>query len=367
MQRLQKIFIRLIVFVCICLQKEVSAHDIYFCGEKIPVANNFVSSKLMDVIRRQIPNVNLPQLRKRAKENFPRVEYYLRATGLPIDLKYLAIVESGFLNAESSAGARGFWQLMPKTAREKGLIVSDLLDERDDIDKSTRAACYLLGEYYISIQKKFKISSWVLAAAAYNIGIGNIHKTVEKQGADYFSMNLNAETAVYVYKIIAIKELFEFPEFYMKDFGYNVFNKQKPESIIELGNNDDDNSAVFNTIQLQIPKEKAEKTQKKVENYRFLGAKIRGKYTGFNDRDLVTIELYENFELKGNFRSKGTIIKGTGWIIDGKVFIDLGYDHDVIIYDKNGNGGKPGEQGIDLSTLKDKEPILLKVKNYNAE
>ncbi len=44
-------------------------------------------------------------------------------------------------------------------------------------------------------------------------------KTVEKQGSDYFSMNLNAETAVYVYKIVAIKELFEFPEFYMKDFG----------------------------------------------------------------------------------------------------------------------------------------------------
>ncbi len=63
---------------------------------------------------------------------------------------------------------------MPNTAREKGLIVSDLTDERNDIDKATRAACYLLGEYYTSIQQKFKISSWVLTAAAYNIGIGNI-------------------------------------------------------------------------------------------------------------------------------------------------------------------------------------------------
>ncbi len=96
----------------------------------------------------------------------------------------------------------------------------------------------------------------------------------------------------------------------------------------------------------------------KTEAYKFLGAKIEGRYGNMNDRDLVTIELKENFELKGSFRANGAILKGTGWIIDGKVFIDLGYDHDVIIYDKNGNGGKPGEQGIDLSILKDKDPIL---------
>src|SRR5687768_6975935 len=113
--------------------------EILFCGEQIPVNNNIVADKLMNVIRRQIPNVNLPHLRKRVKANFPIVEYYLRETGLPEDFKYLAIVESGFQNLTSIAGARGFWQLMPETAKEWGLVVSPYVDERDDIYKSTYA------------------------------------------------------------------------------------------------------------------------------------------------------------------------------------------------------------------------------------
>lgn len=201
-----------------------NAHDIIFCGERIPVHNDFVAQKLMNVIRYQIPNVNLPQLRKRVQANFPRVEYYLRATGLPEDLKYLAIVESGFENVTSSVGARGFWQLMPETAKELGLTVSSSLDERDNLDKSTYAACRHLAYYYLEIKKKFGIYSWVLAVAAYNFGIGNISKAIQRQGKDYFTMHLNQETALYVYKIIAVKELFEYPELYMKDFGYNVFS-----------------------------------------------------------------------------------------------------------------------------------------------
>ena len=54
-------------------------------------------------------------------------------------------------------------------------------------------------------------------------------KAISKQGKDYFSMKLNAETASYVYKLIAVKELFEYPELYMKDFGYNVFSVIKKE------------------------------------------------------------------------------------------------------------------------------------------
>jgi len=59
----------------------------------------------------------MPQLRKRVVSHFPRVEYYLQQTGQPEDLKYLAIVESSFLNVTSHAGARGFWQLMLNTAK----------------------------------------------------------------------------------------------------------------------------------------------------------------------------------------------------------------------------------------------------------
>jgi membrane-bound lytic murein transglycosylase D len=340
MRRQLKIYL-LVLIVRMLTPGGVAAHEISFCGEKIPVSNSFVSNKLMDVIRRQIPNINLPQLRKRAKENFP----------------------SGFLNGQSVAGARGFWQLMPATAKEKGLIVSDDLDERDDIDKSTRAACYILGEYYQSIQKKFGVSSWVLAAAAYNVGIGKIHRTMKSQGEDYFSMNLNAETAVYVYKIIAVKELFEYPEFYLRDFGYNIFNSQSAVSYSSPASQQQD--VAFTSVEVQVSGRKDHGTEPSKEVYRFIAAKIKGAYEGITDRSLISIELQEKFELKGNYRAKGTILKGTGWLIDGKVFIDLGYDHDVIVYDKNGNGGKAGEQGIELSVLKDKEPVLLKVRDYN--
>src|SRR5689334_2459927 len=144
------------------------AHEIIFCGERIPVQNNFVADKLMNVIRQQVPYVNLPQLRKRVEANFPIVEYYLRETGLPEDFKYLAIVESGFLNLTSKAGARGFWQLMPETATELGLVVSPTIDERDNIYKSTYAACKVLASYYLRIKKIYGVSSWVLTAAAYN-------------------------------------------------------------------------------------------------------------------------------------------------------------------------------------------------------
>ena len=92
------------------------AHDIIFCGERIPVDDQFVSNKLMNIIKKQINYVNVPSLRERVNQYMSQVEYYLNATNLPQDFKYLAIVESGFKNAVSSAGAAGFWQLMPGTA-----------------------------------------------------------------------------------------------------------------------------------------------------------------------------------------------------------------------------------------------------------
>jgi membrane-bound lytic murein transglycosylase D len=220
----------IISLVLSIVANKAAAHDIIFCGERIPVNNDFVANKLMNVIRKQIPNVNLPSLRQRALLYFPFVESFLKRSGLPADFKYLPIVESGFLVQTSGAGARGFWQLMPATAKDMGLVVSTTLDERDDINKSTMAACKVLSSYYTTIQKKHKVSSWILTAAAYNFGIGNIINAIQNQGKDYFTMNLNAETAVYVYKMIAVKELFEFPELYMKSFGYNVFGKGSPSS-----------------------------------------------------------------------------------------------------------------------------------------
>lgn len=356
-----------------------NAHDIIFCGEQIPVDNNFVATRLMNVIRRQIPQVNLPQLRQRVLKNFPRVEYYLRQTGLPEDFKYLAIVESGFLNVSSSAGARGFWQLMPATARDMGLLVNDYADERDNIDKATLAACKVLADYYKFIQKRYKISSWILTSAAYNFGIGNLVKSIEKQGKDYFSMNLNPETAVYVYKIIAVKELFEYPELYMKNFGYNVFSNRLPAlnpSLTDEAAASD--TAEFRSMEVKVSeKPNDESNAVKPENavtennkYKIVTAKIQGKYKNFEDGRFISIELQDNLEIRGRFNRKGTILQGTGWAIDDKIFIDIGFNsHDVILYDSDANFDSKGYclQGIKNSSLKNNHLILLKIKEYDDQ
>src|ERR1700712_4817020 len=240
-----------------CLQQNAKAqkqHDIFFCGESIPVSNNFVANKLMDVIRRQIPNVNLPSLHNRSVQYFPYVASVLRLFGLPEDFKYLPIVESGFTLEISNVGARGFWQIMPNAGSDMGLVMTSNYDERDDIQKSTVAACKLLASYYKMLQRLNSIASWVLTAAAYNFGIGNISKAIKNQGNDYFTMNLNAETAAYVYKIIAVKELFEYPELYMKSFGYNVFsataskNAPKPKPNTKAVSDEE----IFKSIEIKV-------------------------------------------------------------------------------------------------------------------
>src|SRR4030095_14130640 len=107
-------------------------HEVFFCGERIPIEREFVADNLMNVIRKQVPLANLPSLRKRAELYFPTVEKYLRMYGIPLDLKYLPIVESGFVeNARSRVGAYGFWPIMPGTAGDLGLVI-DSGSGRDD-------------------------------------------------------------------------------------------------------------------------------------------------------------------------------------------------------------------------------------------
>jgi len=296
----------------------------------------------------------------------PQIEYYLNATNLPQDFKYLAIVESGFkLDATSPVGAVGFWQIMPATARDLNLVVNDLVDERTDFHKSTYAACKLLANYYLSIRKKFGISSWVLTAAAYNNGIGNIRNAITKQGKDYFRMNLNPETAAYVYKIIAVKELFEYPELYMKNFGYNVFNTSPPKKKDAVNLSDTDVSA-FTSMKVDInesdglhpeelKKEKIKSVKVAPVKEKYVSAKIIGKYKNFKDGDIVYFELENDLQVNNRFTARGSTIQGRAWIIDDRVLVDLGYDHKVTLLDNS------NEKGILRDNLKSKEPVKLKV------
>jgi len=367
--KLKSLFLRYTCcWLLTCIFVNCRAHEIIFCGERIPVGEKFVSDKLMNIIKKQINYVNVPSLRQRVNQYMSQVEYYLHETNIPEDFKYLAIVESGFKNATSSAGAAGFWQLMPETARELGLVVNGLVDERNDFNKATYAACKVLANYYLYIRKQFGISSWVLTAAAYNNGIGNIQNAIKKQGTNYFQMQLNEETAAYVYKIIAVKELFQYPELYMHDFGYNIFTTakgskaQSPMTVsekLDIGGmtvkvDESDGVHPVNLDKKLKPVKKTDPAKTK-----FVAAEIKGKYKKFKDGEIISFILQEDLQVFNRFSAKGTVIQGRGWIIDDRVQIDLGYDHNVILLDlKN-------EKGVALKDLKNKGTVLMKVNMAN--
>ena len=110
---------------------------------------------------------------------FPMIEEELILAGMPIELRALAIVESG-LNplALSRMGAKGLWQFMPTTGKEYGLEINSLVDERCNPRLATRAACRYLKNMYDLY------GDWTLAIASYNCGPGNVNKAIIRAGGD---------------------------------------------------------------------------------------------------------------------------------------------------------------------------------------
>ncbi len=141
----------------------------------------------------------------RGAKFMPMVQSVFRAEGLPLDLAYLAIVESGFkTNALSRASARGIWQFMPATGKEHGLVQNWFIDERSDPEKSTRAAA----QYLKTLNKMFD-GDWHLAMASYNAGPGRVSRAVKSSRLnDYWDLTatskfLPRETRNYVPMILA--------------------------------------------------------------------------------------------------------------------------------------------------------------------
>lgn len=140
---------------------------------------------------------------------FPMFEEALDRHGLPLELKYLAIVESA-LNplARSRVGATGLWQFMYSTGRLQGLSVSSYVDERSDPLKSTEAACLYLKKLYGIF------NDWNLALAAYNSGPGNVNKAIRRSGGkrSYWEIRpyLPRETAGYVPAFIAVNYIMNY-------------------------------------------------------------------------------------------------------------------------------------------------------------
>jgi membrane-bound lytic murein transglycosylase D len=146
---------------------------------------------------------------KKANRFFPIIEPILKEYGIPDDVKYLAVAESALSNAISPAGAKGFWQFMPATAKERGMEVNSEVDERYHLIKSTTAACKYLKDAHKTL------GSWTLAAASYNMGKAGLQKRITQQGGtEYFDLHLNSETSRYILRIMAIKEIMQHPAKY---------------------------------------------------------------------------------------------------------------------------------------------------------
>ena len=144
----------------------------------------------------------------RSKHYFPIFEQKLDKYNLPLELKYLSVVESSLnTRAKSPSGALGLWQFMYPTAKEYGLRVTSYIDERLDPFKSTEAAC----KYFIKLYDLF--GDWNLVLAAYNGGPGYIQRKMIATGHDnYWDLrpHLRTETRNYVPKFIATTYLMEF-------------------------------------------------------------------------------------------------------------------------------------------------------------
>jgi membrane-bound lytic murein transglycosylase D len=154
---------------------------------------------------------------RRSKKYTPMMKDIIKQYGLPEDLIYLSLVESGYNpHAYSWARAMGLWQFIASTGRLYKLDRDWWIDERKDPVKSTHAACQFLKELYE------RFGDWELAMAAYNGGPGRVSRTIQSQKTrDFWKMRLRRQTMDYVPLIMAAAIIAKDPErygFYINEF-----------------------------------------------------------------------------------------------------------------------------------------------------
>lgn len=157
---------------------------------------------------------------------FPIFDEVFSRRGLPLELKYLAVVESTLKpTARSRSGATGMWQLMYRTATSYGLVIDSYVDERMDVEKSTEAAAsYLEDAYQV-------FGDWALAICAYNCGPGNVNKAIKRaDGArDFWSIYpyLPKETRGYVPAFVGVM----YAMTYYKEYGIERVDMGLPAQV----------------------------------------------------------------------------------------------------------------------------------------
>ncbi len=199
-----------------------------FCGSRIPIEIHDVRERLeREMLLILWDRAQVILWIKRASQYFPHIEKILKEYGLPLDLKYVAVIESGLrAHAGSHKGAMGTWQFMPGTGKDYGLRLDDNIDARKNLMESTRAAC----EYFQRLYSRF--NSWPLALAAYNMGENALAKEIALQEVyDYYRLYLSQETQRYVLRVIVAREIMENPAKYGFHFSredyYPVLNFAK--------------------------------------------------------------------------------------------------------------------------------------------
>jgi len=173
----------------------------------------------------------LANLMGKAKYYFPMFEEHLAKYDIPMELKYLAIVESALkANATSRVGAKGLWQFMYGTGKEYDLKVSSYVDERSDPIKATQAAC----QYLSKLHGIF--NDWDLALAAYNSGPGNVNKAIRRSGGqkNYWNIRhyLPRETAGYLPAFYATYYIFEYADEHQLYAKNDILNTFETDTII---------------------------------------------------------------------------------------------------------------------------------------
>jgi len=182
-----------------------------FCGEPVPLDNPEVRERLEKEFLFAL--WNRPQVilwMKRSGRYMPYIEEMLKQNNMPMDLKYMAIIESSLTShLISSKGARGSWQFMEATGKKYGLKIDSDVDERRNFFSSTRAAI----NYLKKLHEKF--GSWTLAAAAYNMGEEGLKTEMLLQNTNnYYYLYLPMETQQYILRAISAKEILSNSERY---------------------------------------------------------------------------------------------------------------------------------------------------------
>ena len=203
---------------------------IKFAGELVPMDVYYVREALdREILSNMYWHTNTILNMKRAYRHFPVIEPILKKHGVPSDLKYLAVIESGLLNVTSPAKAQGYWQFIKATGKKYGLEITDEVDMRNSLEASTEAACKFLKALYA------QFGSWTLAAAAYNCGENGLQRQINLQSVNnYYDLRLNSETARYVYRIVAVKLIMQDPQSYGFNLRYKDMYPQIPYRTVEL-------------------------------------------------------------------------------------------------------------------------------------